>query len=364
MNRIFAAFVAILWLLGAVPVSAQWAIFMASSAGSPPPSNPAGATLSNGFVGQIKPTGPIELNRKSIYAGLVNVYDRGDGIYVDATNNNPPINQVLSATYSSGAGVCSLKGAATPYGTAALWPGACITSQCAGDGCTSSDGLGYVIPAGSASAGGTNTSGLAINTASGLGALGAGAGYSVFASFIWTGVHVTNDYSWYVGRTWLSSGEGWMGSCASPSGVAAMWAFIEAFDYQQSHYGLITAAVTTGTNASPSQGCIGTFQMVAGTYYEMNIDCVNTSSGTATCEFMVNGVFQSNLTGVAIPTCTVVQSECYDMIGATWHDSDLSNHTPAAFILKHSFVPRHLTRQQRQYHWLNPWTEYQPKGSH
>jgi hypothetical protein len=359
MSRIAILLCAALCLLGAAPASAQWAIFMAGAVVSSP-SNPAGAAPSGGFAGQIKPTGPIELNRKSIYAGLVNIYDPGNGLYVDATLQNAPLNSQQSATYSGGAGgVCSLKGAATPYGTAALWPGACVQTQCAGDGCSSGGGLGYVIPNGCIAECSTPASGAAIDQASNLASKGAGAGYSVFVSFIRVAGNISNDWGWYAGKTWISSGEGWAPSEATP---CCQWAFVENVNPPDStNYGVISAAVTTGTGAAPTQSFVGSYATTPGVYYEMNIDCVNTSSGTATCEFMVNGVYQSNLTGVSLPTTN--GSELYVEIGANWHDNALTNHTPAAYIFKHSFVPLHLTRQQRQYHWLNPWTEYKPKGS-
>lgn len=360
--KAFLIVIAVLFGATAVCAQALFAPFMANSSGGGggAVTGVAGPSV-GGFFGQVKPTGPIELNRRSPFAGLVNLYDRGDGWFIDGASDNPPIIWALSSTYNSGSALCSVVSGSTAYGTASLWPGACVGNKCAGDGCSTPYGIGITVPIGSVNNGNSLSNGQAISIASGLGALGAGAGYSFFMSFIWTGAHVVNDWGWYGGRTWISSGENYLVG----SEPLALWGFAENMNpVQSTNYGLISAAVTTGTTGSPVQSFVGSYQMVAGTYYEMSIDCVNTSSGSATCEFMVNGVYQSNLTSVALPTPALNQSEMDIMIGANTHTSGLSNHIPAAYILKLDFIPRHLTRALRVQHWLNPWSMFQPKGSH
>jgi hypothetical protein len=352
-------FLTVLWvLLAPLPAwsQAMFAPFMAASSASNSvtgaiPSAPAA------FYGQIKPTGPIELNRQSPFAPLVSMYDRGDGVYINGAYGNAADNGPTFATYSGGASTSAgfIQGVnSTPRGTAGLWPGASITNGFSGNG------LGAWIVTGVDTGGGVQT-GLDINAASNLTALAAGAGYSVAVQVYRVPGTISADFEWYGGRTWISNGEGWeqANSCAAPG---VMWGFVENAGCGASGNYVVGAYVVTGTVASPTQKTLGSFTIAPNAYYELGIDCVNTSSGSASCEWLINSAVQScsSCTGLSLPSTTNT-GETWIEAGATRHASGLSNHTCYCYVYKIDFYSRKLSLSEWSFRWNNPWSMYKPK---
>ena len=361
MRLVVALFVALLGVSNA-QAQAVFSTFMAYGSGG------GGGAVTGlamakpvAFYGQIKPNGPIEINRRSPLAPMLSLYDRGDGYYVSGTpdfqNGGGWSNiQLTNHQYGgcTGGTVYGFTSGSTAYGTAGLWPGLGIQTACSDSG-----GLGLQIKAGGTGA----TTGLAIDTASDLANFGNGKGYSVGCQFIRVTGAVSNDFGFYCGRTWISDGERYTpgNSCNAPG---FMWAFAEGALCDGSSGALVMGVyVATGTSGSPAQGVLGHFTITPNKYYNMGLDCLNNGSASANCEWWLNGAVQSgSLTNTSIPT-TLSSGETDVEIGATLHDDGLSNHTPAAYIFKLDFWPRKLSASEWQQYWLNPWIMYKPLGA-
>lgn len=341
---------------------AMFGAFMASSGASSGGVTGLAMAKPVAFYGQVKPAGPIEVNRHSPFAPMLSFYDRGDGQYTSGTNDFQVGGGAANFQYTNhqygtctGGTVYGFAQGSTAYGTAGLWPGLGIQAACSSGG-----GLGVQVKAGSQSAGAAT--GIAINTASDLANFGAGKGYSVGCQFMRVPGTVTADFEWYCGRTWISNGEGWTSgeSCSTPG---AIWGFVENAGCGASGNLVMGAYVVTGTSGSATQATLGSFTMTPNKYYNIGLDCLNNGSASANCEWVLNGAIQSGgFTNTSVPT-TTSSGETDVEIGATLHDSGLSNHTPAAYIFKLDFFPRKFSATDWQVYWLNPWIGYKPLGA-
>ncbi len=299
------------------------------------------------FMTQSRPAGQITLNKRSTFAPLVSIYDRGDGVLINASNDIPAISWSLQGSYNST--TCAITQKSSAYGTAGLIPGTCVGSNYA------EPGIGQTVPTGQ-NGSGSFTNGFAINTPSNLASLGTGAGYTVTCSFIRYSGSISADFELYCGRTWISAGEGWQMS----DGPAIMWGFAENFNDAPPGSGNYSmgAYVTTGSVASPAQATVGTYTITTGVYYEFALTCQNVSSGSADCIFYVNGIQTGTLNGNALPA-TNNSGETDFMFGATYHTGTTeSNHSPLAQIFRSDFYPWVLNPSQIYYHYLHPWSMY------
>lgn len=347
-------FVAVLLALSPVAAGAQamYAPFMANGGAGGSITGIIKPTIY--YWGQTKPQGMIEVNPQHWMAPMVSVYDRGDGFYINGAPGNSVQNFYASQQYN---GVtCELTAKSTAYGTAGLWPGLCITNHDTGNNFT---GLGTYVEVGVGNSD-VAASGLPINTVSGLSALGAGAGYSAAVQFIRnTATGVNADYEQYAGRTWISSGEQWQ----SASGPGMLWGFAEDFGADNTHKCGELCVGGYITTSGPTQSVVGQTTVTPGLFYNLGLDCQNVTSGSANCDYIVNGAVTANaLTGVAAQT-TLSSNETMIQIGATWHRTGLSNHTPSAFIFKHDFWARKLNVSEWAWYATNPWGFYRPKGA-
>jgi len=349
----------ILALLIAPPAHAQamWALFMAHgvSAGSV-----TGAMVPQlgYFTGQARPRGPIQVNYHSPYAPLASMIDSGNGIYVSPTFIvGSVVNGQVSAIY----GTCS---GSTTYGfsygaaganTAALWPGLGVQGNCAGNGAPN---MGARIKTGSDSGGVNVYPGILIDKASNLASGGAGMAYTVAMQVVRISGYVGAQYEMYGARTWISDGEGWPGG--STPGV--MWGFVENAPSGGGNYA-VGAYVVTGSVGSPTQAVIGTFTITPNVFYTLALDCINVSSGSANCEWFVNGVKQSGtLSGVALPS-TQNSGETDMSVGVQTHDAGLSQDMCACYVPKLDFLSHQLSPTQEWVYAQNPWIGYKPLGA-
>lgn len=241
---------------------------------------------------QVKPQGipTIDWSHPVTNGLIVDMFDLGNGQYINLCNGNKPMNFQYGSGTSGGA-VKNLKNGSTQYGTATLWPGLVC---CSGFG---QPGVGSLIEL---------FDDPSIQNATSLNLLPIGAGNTIATGFMWTGPLDGQGSIHLFGRTGISAGE------ISPP---VTWGFDQS--------GNTLTLQANCLNPSQSQVQVGNnYTMVPGAYASLLMTCQNTSAspGTGTAYFAANGVANGNTAGVSMygyPPANYPETDL--QLGATYH---------------------------------------------
>lgn len=304
----------------------------------------AGAIIGNELLlpnmTQVKPNGIPQINwSHPLTKGLlVDMFDLGNGQYINFCEGNEPYNQYYGSDAGPGScqappGPIALVNGVTGYGAATLWPGLTVGGECA------KPGPAAIIQ--------VNLGDLAIANATDLASKGIGAGNTLSCALMRLPGTIPNIMSWIFGRTGVSAGE------LNPS---VTWAFSQPG-------GTNSILAQCIDSVSGSQVQVGsTYSCPDNQFTMLHMTCQNTSAspGTGPAVFSVNGVDQGSPTSVSMFSYNPMSfAETDLMMGANKH---MQTSETANFWGGYLFVgrvrTRALNRMERMYEFLYPWSIY------